>query len=114
MANQDSLHVNRTILLALVPMIVPLVLALGIFFTLQGDVRHLEERVVADEVTMLRDITALEQRLRNVELDNASRLSSIETRLIAIENYMAEISMLLKQEKRGVTKESSNAWRMLP
>lgn len=95
----DSSSGNRTILIAVLPMLFPLVLAIGVFFTLQNDVRHLEDRLAADEALMVRDFTEMETRLRAVELESASRLSNIEARLIVIEGYMAEISMLLQQSR---------------
>lgn len=100
MATQDN-QGNRMIMLAVLPMVIPLVLAIGVFFTAQNDIRHLEDRVANDESSMVRDFTDLEGRLRVVELESASRLSNIEARLIVLENQTSEILMLLQQERRS-------------
>ena len=75
----------------LLALVVPTVIAVGGFFTLQADVKHLENRLQSDEALLFLDLNKLESRLRVVELDSSSRLTGIETRLISIEQYMLQI-----------------------
>lgn len=81
------------------PFLIPILIGVGTFFTLQADIRHLENRVAKDETVVLRDVTDLETRLRSVEIEAASRLANIETRLVNIEGYMREISIALKSSR---------------
>ena len=105
MADQTS-RTNSLILQLIVPFIIPAIIGIGTFFTLQADNQHLEERVAMNESEVIRDISSLETRLRELEVNNASRLSNIEARLVAIESYTAEITALLRQSTVSITAPS--------
>ena len=90
----------------LVALVVPIVIVIGTFFTLQADFRHLESRLSTDEQVISNQFLDLENRTRTLELDTSSRLATIETRLLSIEQYMFEITVFVRQATQGSLSEA--------
>ena len=78
------------------PMVLPLLVGVGMFFTLQSDLRHLEDRVAGDEAQMVRDVGELERRVHLIELETTDRLASIETKLEGIDATLRELNQYVK------------------
>ena len=88
------------------PMILPCVAVIAFFVHLQDRVdthserfATIERRLDNDEAVIHTWQTGAEDRLRAQEIDNSTRLTAIETRLGAIEGYMMEINLYIRQER---------------
>ena len=77
-------------------LIIPIILVIGMFFTIQSDLRHLETRLGQDESSIAQRFTDQESRIRALEVDTAGRLASIETKLVSIEMYLVDLRAILK------------------
>ena len=82
---------------AILFLVVPIIVAIGTFATLQADLRHLERRLDQDEIELKQQIDHLESRIRIVELDTTGRLAGIETKLTSIETYIMEINQNIRK-----------------
>ena len=99
----EAKRVDRSVVWTIVgalctALFIPGIMAVGTFFSLQSDLRHLEQRLTADEVDVVKDISHLEQRIHTMELDTARRLAAIETTLAVIETYMLEINEYIARQ----------------
>ena len=83
---------RNSLLQIVITMIIPIIVVIGAFFTLQADQRHLQYQLAQDEVRFDNRLDILEVRLRDIELDTNERLTRIETRLETIQNYMVMIT----------------------
>lgn len=95
---------RNSILQIVIPMLVPVLLVIGAFFTQQADLRHLEDRLAADEARYESRISALEVRVRSSELQTNDRLARIETLLEVIEAYMVAIGERLNVSANMTTR----------
>ena len=96
---------RNSLLQIVITMIIPIIVVIGAFFTLQADQRHLQYQLAQDEVRFDNRLDILEVRLRDIELDTNERLTRIETRLETIQNYMAMITE--KLDKLALDKDDS-------